>query len=451
MRAFLTNRGSSLYRGLAVPFSVFVLVSSLGLAGWISYWSQQDSLREFEQMAATNAKFVDELQLPRSQALAEKLSTILGVQVGFYRAGETNTHFASDNWPRGLPPALAEATSSNKPVAFRVGAHEVAVAPFDREQMHLVFVRETRSLLAAGWGDAVLIPTLVLTLACGCLAFYIAHRIVRPLGALMDWLPCLQRDDQTAPAIPESVSSRTDEIGKLARSLEETHQRLLDEQARRRQSERMATLGRIATSLAHEIRNPASSIRLHADLLARSPIGKESESVELIRTEVNRITDLVNQWLFVIRPAPPQTGKHDLVKLVTHVGDGLRAAMDHAHATLQIIAPNQPLWVACDHTRIEQVVRNLLVNASQAMPEGGDIEVHFESGEDGAVMTIQDSGPGFSDDALRRFGEPFFSEREGGMGIGLTLAREVIEAHRGRIDASNTSRGAMIRVQLPRA
>ena len=402
-------------------------------------------------MAGTNAKFVAELRLPQSPALADKLSTVLGVRVGFYRADEENAALHGEGWPPQLRSRL-EQTIAPEAEAFRLGAYEVATAPFDDQRTHLVFARETRSVWAAGLGDAVLIPTLMLTLACGCLAFYMAHRIVRPLGSLMDWLPNLQRDDRPATAMPAAVSARRDEIGQLARAIEDTHQRLLDEQARRQQSERMATLGRIATSLAHEIRNPASSIRLHADLLARRPTADEAESIHHIRAEVDRITDLVNQWLFVIRPAPPQTGKHDWIELVQHVGDGLRAAMEHAGATLHLDDPGEPLWVKCDRPRIEQVVRNLLVNAVQAMPEGGDIRIQFAAEQDDIVMSIEDDGVGFSDAALEHFGEAFFSEREGGMGIGLTLASEVIDAHHGHIEARNApTGGAVIRLRLPRA
>jgi len=451
MRGLLANSSVSLYRGLAVPFSVFVLVASLLLAGWISYWIQRDALRQFLQMAVTNAKFVDELQLPRSPALAQQLSTVLGAQVGFYGAGGENQDFGDAPWPGGFKLALEDAVASGS-AAFHYNGYEVAVAPFEREAGHLVLLRETRSVMAIGLGDAVLMPTIILTLVCGCLAYYLAHRIVRPLAALTDWLPHLQHDGGAVPPIPSAVSQRGDEIGELARSLEVTHQRLRDEQRRRRQSEHMAALGRIATSLAHEIRNPASSIRLHADLLYRDPDIPHSESIALIRSEVDRITDLVNQWLFVVRPAPPQSGRHDLVGLVSRIAESLRAAMEHAGAAIRLPESAESLPVNCDHSRIEQVVRNLLVNAMQAMPEGGDIRIHFEASDDYAVCIIHDSGAGFSEDALQRFGEPFFSEREGGMGIGLTLAREVIEAHDGNIEATNApTGGAMIRVQLPLA
>ncbi|PXA03370.1 hypothetical protein DDZ13_11785 [Coraliomargarita sinensis] len=451
MLRLLNKFSGSLYRGLTLPFSLFVLLASLALAGYISYWSQRDALRQLEQMAKTNAKFVEELQLPKSSALAEKLSTVLGVWVGFYDTESANPKFANAAWSAGFRDALNEALAENK-ATFQFAEKEIAIAPFEREPMQIVLIRETRSILATGLGNTVLIPTLILTLACGGLAYYLAHRIVKPLSSLTNWLPHLKQDEGPAPGLPESVSGRSDEIGELARSLEATHQRLREEQSRRRQSERMAALGRIATSLAHEIRNPASSIGLHADLLARQPSLSDSESVELIRTEVDRITDLVNQWLFVVRPAPPQSSRHNFVTLVARTSKSLRATMDHANATLRIAEPTDPLPVNCDHARIEQVVRNLLVNAVQAMPEGGDIRVDFERTDKHAVLVIHDSGPGFSKDALEHFGEPFFSEREGGMGIGLTLAREVVEAHDGKIDASNDpDGGACVHVQLPLA
>lgn len=448
MLVFLTQSRGSLYRGLVLPFSVFVLAASLVLAAYISYWSQRDALKQLEQMAATNAKFIDELQLPRSEGLADKLSTVLGVEVGFYRDGAETAGFAdlrSPNRFRQLLGDVGEKVSG----AYHFDGQEVAVASLDGRQVKLVLIRESRSVMATGLGDSILIPALGLAIACGFLALLLAHRIVKPLTVLTDWLPNLERDDKAAPGVPSMVAERTDEIGKLARSLEESHQRLLEEQRRRRQSERMATLGRIATSLAHEIRNPASSISLHADLLAKHSNISDSESIRLIRTEVDRITDLVNQWLFVVRPAPPQTDAHDLVALVARIADTLRTAMDHAGATLQVVEPAERLTVNCDHARIEQVVRNLLVNAMQAMPEGGAVRVSFASTREKVVLTIHDSGGGFSEEGLKRFGEPFFSEREGGMGIGLTLAHEVIAAHGGTIEGTNAPEGgAIVRVQL---
>lgn len=300
-------------------------------------------------------------------------------------------------------------------------------------------------------GAWVLASALVLTAACGGLAFVLAHRIVRPLTALTAWLPNLKADRAPAEAMPRRLADRPDEIGQLARSLEQTHQRLLDEQARRQQSERLATLGRIATSLAHEIRNPAAAIRMHVDLLAHRVEGADSEALALISEEIDRINDLVNQWLFVARAAPPETTPHDLGDLLAAVGRRLQPALAHAGTHLTTRGP-QSATIECDRLRIEQVIRNLIVNAMQAMPHGGDIVAEIAEHGGRVALTIHDSGRGFSEEALRRFGEPFFSEREGGMGIGLTLAREVVQAHHGTIEASNLpGGGGSVRVTLPAA
>ena len=188
---------------------------------------------------------------------------------------------------------------------------------------------------------------------------------------------------------------------------------------------------------------------MHADLIEPGVKPGGSESISLIREEVERITDLVNQWLFVARAAPPERRPHDLGEMLSAVARRQKPALRHAGSHLKIEAGN-PALVACDKLRIEQVIRNLIVNASQAMPDGGEIMACIKPGEEHVQLDIRDSGTGFSTEALDRFGEPFFSEREGGMGIGLTLAREVVQAHEGSIQVSNAPEGgALVTVTLP--
>ncbi|MEQ1841114.1 MAG: ATP-binding protein, partial [Verrucomicrobiales bacterium] len=291
------------------------------------------------------------------------------------------------------------------------------------------------------------LPTLIVTALGGGLASLVARRIVHPLATLTRWLPNLDLDDPEA--LPEDVTGRTDEIGTLARSLEESRQRLRKEVSLRQQAERLAALGRIATSLAHEVRNPAAAIRLHADLLASNFDSLDTDSLDLIREEVDRITDLVNQWLYVARSAPPRTELHDLALLVRRVLHRLAPQFDHATVTASF-AGDQYAPINVDAPRIEQVLRNLFINAMQAMPEGGAIQVEIEHDATGTTLEIRDEGPGFSEEACRRWREPFFSEREGGMGLGLTLAAEVMQGHGGTIGVSNQpGGGTVVRCQFP--
>ncbi len=388
-----------------------------------------------------------QVPLPRSREMAQRLSTILEVRVAFLQEGGELVRSTGSGWPRDLETVL-ERFSRDTTTGVQVGEHDLAITPLTGSRDRLVLVRDKEGGLT-GLGGWVLVPTLFLTAAFGGLVFILANRIVRPLTVLTRWLPNLKRDQDPTDPIPSSLSTRPDELGQLARSLQETHQSLLREQKLRHQSERLATLGRIATSLAHEIRNPAAAIRMHADLIAPRVEASGSESIALIREEVERITDLVNQWLFVARAEPPVRQPHDLIEMLNAVARRQKPALSHAGALLEIEAPG-PAMVSCDKLRIEQVIRNLIVNACQAMPSGGTIKAYIEIRNEDVHLTIHDSGTGFSPEALNRFGEPFFSEREGGMGIGLTLAREVVQAHDGSIQACNSPEGgALMTITLP--
>lgn len=426
----IAPNGTGIFRRLAIPFSAFVLVASLALVAWIDWSYRRESLRQFRETAAANARIVDELRLPRSPELAENLATVLGVGVGFRFPGTTGT---------GLPPEL-ESTIDTLAGDFansgRVGGRDLAVAPLKEGSAHLVLLREGSGFMPGtlGW----LLPSLIVTALGGGLAFLVARRIVRPLITLNRWLPNLDRENPEK--IPEWVTECQDEIGSLACSLQEIHRRLREEQALRQQSERLAALGRIATSLAHEIRNPAAAIRLHADLLARQVPPEDVGGINLIRDEVDRISDLVNQWLFVARAAPPRTEDYDLAALTRKVLHRLAPQFDHAGVSA-LFDNREPAPVNVDGPRIEQVLRNLFINAMQAMPEGGEIRVQIRTEEEKIILIIRDEGPGFSMEALSRWSEPFFSEREGGMGLGLSLASEVMQAHLGDIEVGNESPG----------
>ncbi len=433
-RKLLSN---GLSRRLALTLAAFVLIASLALAGWMRSWNQRQSLDAFRELAESNAAFISETRLPNSPVLAQRLATVLGLGVGF--------HFAEGEpgqWPEGLGRAIESLAAKPVPSSGRAKGYEIATAPLAETDAHLVLLRPVQEI-GAEFAKGILIPALGLALVCGGLGLVLARGVVQPLGVLTAWLPNLEVSPGTKPAsITAPILQREDEIGQLGRALQDTTARLIEEQRLRQQSERLATLGRIATSLAHEIKNPAAAIAMHAKLLEAEVAGEPRESVDLIEEEVERITDLVNQWLFVANSQPGKTRKRDLRELVHSVSRRLRPALDHAQVRFHL-EESGPAMVEVDAPRMEQVIRNLLLNAAQAMPEGGEIRAKIDTGSESdlVILTVEDEGAGFSDEALQRFGEPFFSEREGGMGIGLTLSKEVLEAHGSSIRPENNPKG----------
>jgi signal transduction histidine kinase len=243
---------------------------------------------------------------------------------------------------------------------------------------------------------------------------------------------------------------RRDEIGQLAKTLTRTHQSLRDERELRRAAERHALLGRMAASLAHEVRNPVSAIRLHAQLLEHASQEEAAVSRELIESEAGRIEELVSQWLNHARPVPPVLTEVDVVESLRQAVRLMEPQARHSGVGIEMDAETS-LLIPADRHRVQQVFGNLLRNAVQAMPSGGTVTVRVLDEKTRVAVVFEDGGEGFSPAALARSGEPFYSEKEGGMGLGLAVAKEICLAHGGGLVAENrTGGGATVRVEFPK-
>jgi signal transduction histidine kinase len=208
----------------------------------------------------------------------------------------------------------------------------------------------------------------------------------------------------------------------------------LETQRKLVEAERLALLGKMATALAHEIQNPVAAIRLHAQLAGSGVIANEAATIE----------SLVNQWMFLAKPEPPQTSPVDPANLLDEAVRALTPTAEHARVRIKLnAAPGQT--IQADSRRLGQAFRNLILNAIQAMPTGGTLTITLT----GTAITFADTGAGFSPEALRHAGEMFYTEREGGMGIGLSVVREIIHAHAGKLTIANQpTGGACVTIQL---
>ena len=223
---------------------------------------------------------------------------------------------------------------------------------------------------------------------------------------------------------------------------------LVRERLKRAQSERLAMLGRVATSLAHDIKNPLASIQLHAQLM--TPQNEEDvRAVRLIENESEVIAGLVNQWLHLANPLPPKLVKLDLTECVRGVAGNLEAQARHAGVAMELDLPD-PIWIMGDAQRLAQAVRNIMINAVQAMPRGGRLSISGQPADAWFELRFSDSGTGFSELALAQGTELFFTEKEGGMGVGLNIVSSITAAHGGRMKLQNDPKGgAVIIVSLP--
>jgi len=217
-------------------------------------------------------------------------------------------------------------------------------------------------------------------------------------------------------------------------------------------AEHLATLGELATGLAHEIRNPLAGIAGVIEIIGRDlPQSSPARAVvKEVRQEIGRINHIVTDLLQTARPHPPQVRKSDLNTTVEHaVMLGRQQALSKSiKITLQKDASLPP--VEHDSDQIHQLMLNLLLNALQAIDVNGEVRVTVKAQGEMAAVEVADNGRGIAAEHLPNIFRPFYTTKGDGTGLGLSLARRIVEDHHGRIDVTSVlGQGTTFAVVLP--
>lgn len=237
------------------------------------------------------------------------------------------------------------------------------------------------------------------------------------------------------------------------RALSEHQARLSELERQVLHNDRLASLGRLAAGFAHEINNPLAGMSNYLALLREDlDAGETAGAGELaarVREGLDRIAGITRQVLAFATPGRSAKGPVDLGDLLRRNLDFLRADPSFREIELEVALPREPVTVDGNPTTLDQLILNLLLNAAQAQPEGGAIEVALSRNGTRALLAVTDRGPGLDREALEHAFEPFFSTR-GSAGLGLAVCRGIAEDHAGAIRAVNRSGGgARFEVELP--
>jgi len=245
-----------------------------------------------------------------------------------------------------------------------------------------------------------------------------------------------------------------EQVRRKTAELERVHKTLLS-------SEKMASIGKLAATVAHEINNPLFGILTYARLVLRELLkhdipGRDemAEQLQTIERESKRCGELVKNLLTFSRQAPSHREPNDLNTIVHRAALLVKHKLDMQSIELkESLAEGLPP-VECDANQIQQVVLVLMVNASEAMPKGGSLEVatEFDAGAEQGVVRVADTGCGIPADVLARIFDPFFTTKEdqNRTGLGLAVAHSIVEQHAGEISVRSTpGEGTEFRVALP--
>jgi signal transduction histidine kinase len=287
------------------------------------------------------------------------------------------------------------------------------------------------------------------------LAVFLSWMYTKPIYTVVNAARSVAAGDLTL----NLTSDRKDEIGELTQSFNFMVQKLREERAleeKLREAEHLSGVAQLARSIAHEIRNPLNFISLSIDhLKTKYPPeeGKEKESfdslITSIKHEIQRLNKLVGDFLDYGRPLKLSTREVDVGELIREVLALISAKAEKDRVKIHYQNGSLPnLFI--DPELIKTCIFNSILNAFQAMPEGGELTVSTNMSNGRASIIIQDTGIGVPKENLSRLFEPFFSTKSAGLGLGLAMTRRVVEEHGGKVDfQSLEGKGSTITISLP--
>ncbi|HZJ55023.1 MAG TPA: ATP-binding protein [Myxococcaceae bacterium] len=309
----------------------------------------------------------------------------------------------------------------------------------------------------------LLIGLSVAAIAVGLLATALSARSLRPVRALIAGVGRIRRGDYTGQLnIPgdDEISQLGREFDAMTRALEEREQALARQQQALLRAERLAAVGRVSAQVAHEVRNPLSSIGLNVEMLqdaldhARFGTPAEAEEVkallQAVTREVDRLTETTERYLRMARSPAPALVAEDVNRIVDGVLDFAAGELGRAGIRVERrLDPGLPRALV-DEGQLRQVLLNLVRNAREAMEGGGTLRL-FTSAEDGAVhVRVEDTGHGIPEEARPHLFDPLFTTKRHGTGLGLALSRQILEAHGGALGCERTGpSGTVFHLRVP--
>ncbi|WHX98878.1 PAS domain S-box protein [Neobacillus sp. DY30] len=215
--------------------------------------------------------------------------------------------------------------------------------------------------------------------------------------------------------------------------------------------DKLAAVGQLAAGVAHEIRNPLTSMKGYAEFLTLDEKDPERlEFINIILDEIERVNTIVEDFMVLAKPKMVELEEKNVVPVIKNVVSLLEFEARKKHVKLSFDCSHEIIQIECDENRLKQVFLNFIKNGIEAMPNGGDLHVKTVIHDNNVQISIQDTGVGIPKEKLKQLGEPFYTTKKNGNGLGLMVSFKIIENHNGKVFVeSEPNKGTTFNILLP--
>lgn len=448
-----------LHYRLVIPF-VLVALAGTAAAAFAALWIASRTLEErVSGQLRQTAAVVARRDFAVNRAILRNVHEITGAHVltfttdGRVLAGTLDDPARADLVARVVAAGLARPTTADGPAEVTrmdCGAPcAVAYAPVSGRPGTLIAVVAESSELIEGTRAVtrtILVAAVLSVIAMMLASQLVARRVTAPLAALSTFARGLSAEGPHARAVVTD-----DEVGRLAAAFNDMLDRVEQSQAAVVRSEKLALAGLLAARVAHDIRNPLSSIKLQAQLLQAGDVtADQGEVLGAILHDIVQVESVIDDLLELARPGALRRQPAQVNDVIEEALAQMRAQLTYRKIAVLVDTDDALPRLSLDVARLKQALLNVLVNAGEALTTGGTIRVRSHRAGDAVVIDVQDDGPGLDPALLERAFDPFVSTKRDGVGLGLVNARAVVESHGGRIVLERCEpHGTRARITLP--
>ncbi len=445
---------------LLLPLAL-LLLGVAGISVWTALASARSARRQVEERLRSVARYLSEgerLDYPLTKKILRELQPLSGAHFILYPGEEEEAGRGPIASFDGAPPARPPpAPLHDDWRALRLGPRlRVDGRDYRCSAVRLHQGRNAGDTLyilypESLWRDALweaVWPSLVLGGSLGLASVLLALSVGGRLGRRVGELERRTRQIAGGDFSPMPLPRRDDELRDLARSVNEMAQQLAQLQKAVQQTERLRLLGQVSGGLAHQLRNGVTGARLAVQLQLREQAGAgDTSALDVALRQLTLVEAHLKRFLDLGRAGALRREPCSLTALVGEAVELLRPRCQHAGIRLLWQSPDGPRPLTGDPGQLGQVLLNVLGNAVEAAGPGGEVEARLVPG----AVEVWDSGPGPAPEVAERLFEPFVTGKPEGVGLGLATARQVVEAHGGRITWARADGRTCFRIELPAA
>jgi len=316
-------------------------------------------------------------------------------------------------------------------------------------------ISQKEGILYLGYSRNILFLTISIGIAVAVIIFVLLGRnINHSLKKIVYGINNINLNDFTTRISlsgKDEFSRIAESVNRMVKKLRRYSARIQSLQDEMVRSAKLTTVGQLAAGIAHEIRNPLSAIRMMVQVLQRRcEHDTDRREIHIILNEIERINKLVKDLLEYSKPSPMNFSKQNMNDLIKNIMGIFTYNLQHQHIEVEERLGDDVPYVTVDPEKISLVLINLIMNAIQAMPQGGMLTIETERGEKQTLsIAVTDTGVGIPKEDLKNVFEPFFTTKKEGTGLGLPLVKMIVERHGGKVRVMSADGFTRVHILLP--